>query len=142
MPAGSTRPKNPYCSLSCSANYTMKAYKLYTTAEGHSAFEEGTIIMPAPLTAPFFLIQEDDPARSAFDWHPAPRKQYVITLRGSLEFTVTDGSTFIIHPGDVLLATDVTGSGHKWRRLSEESWIRAYIALEEGAADGFLANGR
>jgi hypothetical protein len=115
----------------------MKAYRLFTTADGGSAFEEGTINRLQHLSSDYFFIAEDAPERTAFDWHPAPKRQYVLTLRGVLEFTVTDGSTFILRPGDVLIATDTTGTGHKWRRTSEESWVRTYIVLEEGTDDGF-----
>jgi len=115
----------------------MRAYRLFTTSEGHSAFEKGTVENQQKINTSYFFFQEDAPERRALDWHPAPRAQYVVTLRGTLEFTVTDGSTFIIEPGDILIATDVTGSGHKWRMLSEESWIRTYMVLDQPQQDGF-----
>jgi len=120
----------------------MKAYRLFTTADGHSAFEEGKITTLQHIAADYFFIQEDEASRLAFDWHPAPRRQVVITLRGTLEFTVTDGSTFLLHPGDILVAADTSGTGHKWRRVSEESWVRAYVVLEDGKDDGFVVNGQ
>lgn len=116
----------------------MKVYRLYTTATGGSAFEEGKLTTLQHISSAYFFIVEDLPERREFDWHPAPKRQYVLTHRGSLEFTVTDGGTFVLHPGDVLIATDTTGTGHKWRRLSEESWVRTYIVLEEGVEDGFV----
>jgi hypothetical protein len=33
-------------------------------------------------------------------------EQYVITLSGTLEFTTRDGETFVLRPGEVLLAAD------------------------------------
>ncbi|UYQ95471.1 hypothetical protein MKQ68_10205 [Chitinophaga horti] len=115
----------------------MKAYRLYTTADGGSAFEEGNITRQQHITSAYFFLAEDAPERMEYDWHPAPHRQYVLTLRGVLEFTVTDGSTFQLHPGDILVAADTIGTGHKWSRLSNESWMRTYIVLEEGAEDGF-----
>ena len=115
----------------------MKAYRLFTTSEGASAFHQGHIRDLQQLQIAYIFFQQDPPERRSFDWHAAPRAQYVITLRGSIEFTVTDGSSFVLHPGDVLLAQDVTGSGHKWRMLSEESWARTYLVLKEGEEDGF-----
>jgi len=120
--------------------YQMNAYRLFNTNEGHSAFQKGTVEDLLQLEAAYFFFQEDGPERKGFDWHPAPRPQYVITLRGKLEFTVTDGSTFIVEPGDVLIAQDVIGRGHKWKVLGEESWARIYIVLRDGEEDGFTSN--
>ena len=65
---------------------------------------------------------KESPPHSAFDWHDAPEAQYVITLAGTLEFTTRDDETFIIHPGDVLVAADTVGAGHKWRLIDNEPW--------------------
>ena len=62
----------------------------------------------------------------------------MITLAGTLEFTTRDGETFILRPGDVLVATDAIGTGHKWRLLDEEPWRRCYVVLEAGAPDLFV----
>src|SRR5262249_22617077 len=50
---------------------------------------------------------------------------YVITLSGTLEFTTRDGETFIMRPGDVLVAIDHVGTGHKWRLIDDQPWRRA-----------------
>ena len=118
--------------------HPMNAYRLYNTSEGNSAFQKGTVKDLLQLEAAYFFFQEDGPERRGFDWHPAPRAQYVITLRGKLEFTVTDGSSFIIEPGDVLIAKDVNGTGHKWKVLGEDSWARIYIVLKDDQDDGFI----
>lgn len=115
----------------------MKAYRLFTTTDGASAFHKGQIKDLQQIETAYFFFQQDPPDRRSFDWHPAPREQYVITLKGTIEFTVTDGSSFIVEPGDVLIAKDVLSSGHKWRMLGEDSWTRAYIVLQEGENDGF-----
>ena len=49
------------------------------------------------------------------DFHPASRKQYVITLRGQGEIELADGRTIVARAGDVLLMEDVTGKGHTTR---------------------------
>lgn len=55
--------------------------------------------------------------------------QYVITLSGTLEFTTRDGETFVLCPGEVLLATDTTGTGHRWRLIDDQLWRRLYVEL-------------
>ena len=56
----------------------------------------------------------------------------------SLEFTTLGGETFTIHPGEVLIAEDHTGSGHKWRLVNDEPWKRAYVVFKEGADTQFI----
>ena len=72
---------------------------------------------------------EETAAGSALDWHTAPHLQYVITLSGTLEFITRDGEEFILRPGDVLLAADTTGSGHRWRLIDDQPWRRVYVQL-------------
>jgi quercetin dioxygenase-like cupin family protein len=62
----------------------------------------------------------------------------VITLAGVLEFTTVGGETFTIHPGEVLVAEDHTGSGHKWRLINDEPWRRAYVVFKQGADTQFV----
>ncbi len=75
-------------------------------------------------------IAETEPG-GTYDWHPAPRKQYVITLTGSVEFTFGNGEILIVHPGDVFLANDLEGKGHKWRILGDVPWRRLYVHLDQ-----------
>src|SRR5207244_1128454 len=85
---------------------------------------------------------KETPPHSAFDWHEAPEPQYVITLSGTLEFTTRDGETFVLRPGDVLVATDDVGSGHKWRLIDEPPWRRAYVVPKPGARQQIHQVGR
>lgn len=66
-----------------------------------------------------------------YDWHPAPRKQYVVTLRGTIEFTFGNGDVLLINPGDIFLAEDLEGRGHKWRIIGDEPWRRLYVHLDK-----------
>lgn len=72
---------------------------------------------------------QQSPPGARLDWHDAPRRQYVVTLTGSLEFTTRDGETFPLGPGDVLLAEDTAGGGHRWRLLGDQPWTRIYVRL-------------
>jgi hypothetical protein len=46
------------------------------------------------------------------NYHPAPRRQYVVTLAGQVEIETGDGTVRRFGPGDVMLADDTTGHGH------------------------------
>jgi quercetin dioxygenase-like cupin family protein len=68
----------------------------------------------------------------SYEWHQDPVPRFVITLSGTLEFEVKSGATFTIRPGDILLAQDNSGTGHKWRLIGDEPWRRAYVVYEKG----------
>jgi quercetin dioxygenase-like cupin family protein len=116
----------------------MHAFKLYTGEDNGSHVLEGTLALDrrADVKSMHF---EESPPHSSLDWHDAPLPQYVITLAGTLEFTTRDSETFIIRPGDVLVATDNVGSGHKWRLIGDAPWRRCYVVLKTGAEDLFAA---
>lgn len=69
----------------------------------------------------------------AFDWHTAPARQLVVTLKGTLDFQTRDGHHFVLRPGDILLAEDTVGSGHSWKLIDDSPWCRMYVVLERGA---------
>lgn len=115
----------------------IRAYQLYTGADGDSHVLLGSMSESALVEAESILFKETPP-RSSLDWHNDPIPQYVITLSGVLEFTTLGGETFNIYPGDVLLAVDHTGSGHKWRLVNDEPWKRAYVVFKEGADTHFV----
>jgi uncharacterized cupin superfamily protein len=117
----------------------IRAYLLYTGADGDSHFTRGSISEGALVKADHTLFKETA-ANSSFDWHNDPIPQYVITLSGILEFTVKSGESFTIHPGDILVATDNTGTGHKWRMVNDEPWKRVYVIFEANADTHFVAD--
>jgi quercetin dioxygenase-like cupin family protein len=58
------------------------------------------------------------------DWHPAPRRQFIFVLAGTLEVEVSDGETRWFGAGSVVLVEDTSGQGHVTRVTGEE---RAYL---------------
>jgi quercetin dioxygenase-like cupin family protein len=114
---------------------TIRLVHLYTGADGESHFTEGTIGM-APVgpgsersTAEPVQVAsfEETAAGSILSWHNAPARQYVVTLSGTLEFETRGGARCTIRPGDVLLAEDTTGGGHRWRLVDDQPWRRVYV---------------
>ena len=60
------------------------------------------------------------------DWHPAPRRQFLITLSGpGYEVETSDGSVAQLPPGSVLLVEDTNPAhrGHKTRSLGGETLV-------------------
>jgi hypothetical protein len=105
-------------------------------ADGQSHVEEGTVGL-APdgrdqastwLRAGPVRFAESPPGAS-LEWHNAPQRQLVVTLSGTPEFMTRDGATFRLAPGDVLLADDTAGGGHRWRLVDDQPWRRLYVQL-------------
>ncbi|NDB70733.1 MAG: cupin domain-containing protein [Methylocystaceae bacterium] len=119
----------------------IRCVRLWSETDGGSLFEDGSIELAdaergdfkSLLTNAVSISFRETASGGSFEWHNAPTRQFVITLSGTLEFETRDGHKFIINPGDILLAEDTTGSGHKWRLLDEQPWRRAYIILENNA---------
>lgn len=57
------------------------------------------------------------------DGHTAPRKQWVMVLKGEIEFETSDGEVQRLVPGMVVLAEDATGKGHKARSIGNEDAV-------------------
>ncbi len=115
----------------------IKAYRLYTGTDGHSYVEKGMVDEDSLHPATSIRYKESAP-HSVYDWHTAPVLQYVVTIRGMLEFTTSAGEVFVIQAGDILIASDITGKGHKWRLLGDEPWQRVYVTFENAAEANFL----
>ncbi|ELU1435418.1 hypothetical protein SBK14_000045 [Providencia rettgeri] len=119
----------------------IRCVRMWTGEDGNSLFEEGTLELgrvpnadgdnqTLPIAVSELSFRETVSGGS-FDWHKDPVPRYVITLTGTLEFETKDGSMFVINPGDILLAQDNTGTGHKWRLIGDEPWRRAYVVYQE-----------
>jgi quercetin dioxygenase-like cupin family protein len=120
---------------------SIRVIRLFTGDDGQSHFDVGEVEWNK--TDALGAISQSEPARtvsfeetaagSSLDWHNAPHRQYVITLSGRLEFETRAGKRQIVEPGDILLAEDTSGGGHRWRLIDDQPWRRAYVALERSA---------
>lgn len=120
-----------------SGEHRIPAVKLINTPDNHSAFIKGSVPSLAKLSSQNLYF-----SNTFEEWqkgvHPAPKKQYVVTMKGTLKFKVSDGSTFLIEPGTVLLAADTAGEGHSWDIVDGKEWVRVYIPV--GEDDHFIAD--
>lgn len=112
----------------------MKIVRLYTGSDGESHFEEIEVeFKPVADTetsanreATGFVFRRA-PAGHFHDFHPAPRRQYVITLSGQGEIETRDGTKRRFGAGDVMLADDTTGRGHITRVVGNQP--RTYVMI-------------
>ncbi len=101
--------------------------RLFADEHGASHIEEG-LAVDLPVTnfvppAPAIGVSSLQPA-SAFaflsvpagycgDWHPSPKRQWLVFISGQMEFEASDGHRFLGRPGSVVLLEDTKGPGHR-----------------------------
>jgi hypothetical protein len=129
-------------SVSAQGNTPVKVTRLYTGSDGKTKVEELTI----PLTprdagsdvsgsVALTTLQVRRTNQNYFlDWHPASRRQLVVTLTGESEIELEGGRKIRLTPGHILLAEDTTGQGHISRAIGSKDRITLDIGLAEGAA--------
>jgi hypothetical protein len=65
------------------------------------------------------------------DWHPAPQRQFIFNLRGSVRIEASDGETRTFGPGDFFLVEDTSGRGHKSKHVGTEDRISVWVQLPD-----------
>ena len=112
----------------------MAVYRLYTGDDGQSHLEERDLETHPDLRSldpATGIMFTQWPPGHFIDWHPAPRRQYVISLSGRVEIGLGDGTLHRYGPGDARLVEDTTGQGHTTRVVSNEPCLLAIVPLAE-----------
>lgn len=115
----------------------MKATRIHADADGVSHFEDLEIpVSPAgeigrlsaPLPGGPVMFRETDDTYD-YDWHQAPRRQWLVLLDGRIEIQTGDGEARTFQGGDVLLLEDTRGGGHRTRQISAGVRRSLFVAL-------------
>ena len=112
----------------------MGIYRLYTGEDGQSHVETLDLASQPQLSSPQNVTTisfREWPLGHFIDWHPAPRRQYVISLAGQIEIGLGDGSIHRYVPGDARLVEDTTGQGHTTRVVGDQPNLTAVIPLSD-----------
>ncbi|HWO93839.1 MAG TPA: hypothetical protein VNL92_03665 [Dehalococcoidia bacterium] len=119
----------------------LRYFRIYAGPDGESHF--GDVDVPFATTLGKSELSDTIAAegiifrRSApdehIDWHPAPRRQFVITLEGEAEITASDGEVRRVGPGSVMLAEDTTGRGHVTRTVGGRERLSIFVVLADDA---------
>ena len=121
------------------ARKSIPVTRVYTGADGQSHAEEielplnGDTTEMMKATGVFFSRRA---APYFNDWHPGPRRQFVITLGGRAEIVMGDGQKVSFGPGHISLIEDTTGKGHTTRLVSRDDRITVSIPLADQRPDG------
>jgi hypothetical protein len=111
--------------------------RIFTGADGQTHAEEidvkllpgGTSGELSEMLKATGLQFRRTPPNYFVDWHPAPQRQYVITLSGRGEIELVGGKKIPLGPGHILLAEDVTGKGHISRGVGTEDRVSVFIPV-------------
>jgi quercetin dioxygenase-like cupin family protein len=116
--------------------------RLYADAQGVSHFVDETYDLRGPAgaggEAALPILRLENAQGASFialkrdrveDWHLAPRRQFLIVLRGAVEVTVSDGEVRRLKPSDILLVEDTTGKGHITRSVGTEDHVVVAIPV-------------
>ncbi|MDX1619158.1 MAG: hypothetical protein R3224_10260 [Balneolaceae bacterium] len=116
----------------------MKITRLYTGEDGESHFEDREILLED--AGEIGRLSETEPAIGIifretgpeydYDWHNAPRRQYIIMLDGQVDVEIGDGTVRRFGPGDILLAEDTTGRGHISRSVDGQPRKSIFVVLD------------
>ena len=116
----------------------MKITRIFTDEQGETHFDEveiplkphgqiGSLSETLPATG---IIFRQVPSTYDYDWHNAPRRQYIINLDSGVEITVSDGETRKIGAGEVFLVEDTTGKGHVSRAIGGQVRHSVFVTLD------------
>ena len=116
----------------------MKIHRLYADEKGESHWQDveveftertraGRLSKRLPATG---IIFREVPADYDLDWHPAPRRQYIINLDGGVQITASDGQTRRIGAGEVILVEDTSGKGHLSKNLEGKLRLCIFVTLD------------
>lgn len=116
--------------------------RLYTGVDGLSHFEQVNVKLSPVAGAPTSVEESEHLSmKNAYvvriapgffeDWHNADVRRYVVTIRGRAEVEVAGGQKLVAQPGQVVLAEDLTGKGHRFRVLGDSNWVALFVDMEK-----------
>ena len=116
----------------------MNVTRIYTGEDGESHFEDvniplcnrGAIGKLSTVEHANGVIFRETDGSYDYTWHPAPQRQYVITIEGEVEIEVGDGTVRQFGVGEVLLAEDTTGRGHISRAVNQQPRKSIFVTLD------------
>jgi hypothetical protein len=117
---------------------SMRVVRLYTGPDNQSHFEDVEVPMKDAGRIGFLservkatgIVFRETAGDYDYDFHTAPRRQYVVNLEGEVEIEVGDGTRRVLRSGDVLLAEDTTGQGHISRAVAGKPRRSLFITLD------------
>ena len=116
----------------------FKYTRIYAEPDGNTRFQDVEVPMASELGDQFksalmkatgIIFRITGPGYD-LDWHPASRKQFVVTLEGEVDVFAGDGTTRRFGPGDIMLADDLNSRGHLSKAVGGKSRRCIFVTLD------------
>ncbi|MAE95908.1 MAG: hypothetical protein CL910_14720 [Deltaproteobacteria bacterium] len=116
----------------------MKITRIYTGDDGESHFEDqemplrerGPLGAISALQEATGIVFRETDGDYDLGFHNAPRRQYVVNLDAAVEIETGDGTRRVLGPGEILLAEDLTGRGHRSRSVDGRPRRSLFVTLD------------
>ena len=116
----------------------MRIHNLYVDEDGETHFRDieiewknqgrgGRTSETFPASG---IIFRETPGDYDYEWHPAPRRQYIINLDAGVSIQASDGETRIIEAGEVILVEDTHGKGHFSKALNGKLRHSSFVPID------------
>ena len=115
----------------------MKITKIFSDEKGESHFED--IKIPLINQGEIGFLSENIDVKKLqfrkvsasydYDFHCAPQKQYIVLLDGGVEIETSLGEIRPFQTGEILLAEDTSGKGHKTKNLEKRERTSLFIHI-------------
>jgi hypothetical protein len=116
----------------------MKIIRLYADEKGESHFQDIEVEFEAPTPSGRVsarqpatgIIFREVPGEYDLDWHPAPRRQYIINLDAGVQLTASDGEVRRVKAGEVVLVEDTWGKGHLSKAIDNKTRHCIFVTID------------
>jgi len=105
------------------------ANRISATSKSSGSRSGEAASFPSACRPPVSIFGETQ-AEHDIDWHPAPRRQYIINLDAGVKITASDGESRVIGVGEVILVEDTTGKGHLSQHVEGKIRHSIFIPIE------------
>jgi len=116
----------------------MKIIRLYADDKGESHFQDIEVEFEAPTPSGRVsarqpatgIIFREVPGEYDLDWHPAPRRQYIVNLDAGVQLTASDGEVRRVKAGEVVLVEDTWGKGHLSKAIENKTRHCIFVPID------------
>ena len=116
----------------------MRIHNLYVDDKGETHFRDievewkqegrgGKTSATFPATG---IIFRETPGSYDYEWHPAPRRQYIINLDAGVQLTASDGEVRRVKAGEVVLVEDTWGKGHLSKAIDNKTRHCIFVPID------------